>query len=86
MGLSTEVVPGLIRTATNAGYWSRDGLVWEAVTLERVLHTFRQRGTPDSALERWRLRASPLIAAGRSMLAHGIRCGCSACRQATVTG
>jgi DNA-binding CsgD family transcriptional regulator len=53
-----------VRTAANAGYCSKDGLVWEAVALDRVLHTLRQRRTPDSALERWRRHITTVSGVG----------------------
>jgi DNA-binding CsgD family transcriptional regulator len=57
-----------VRTAANAGYWSRDGLVWEAVPLERVLDTLRQRRMPDSALERWRRHITTVSGVGLATL------------------
>ncbi|MEH1127794.1 helix-turn-helix transcriptional regulator [Micromonospora sp. CPCC 206061] len=57
-----------VPTAANAGYRSRDALVWEAVTLERVLNALRKRRTPDSALERWRLHIATVTGVGLTAL------------------
>ncbi|MCW6007234.1 LuxR C-terminal-related transcriptional regulator [Micromonospora sp. CPCC 205371] len=56
------------RTAANGGQRPTDGLVWEAVALERVLDTLRQRRRPDSALERWRRHVATVSGVGLTTL------------------
>jgi DNA-binding CsgD family transcriptional regulator len=57
-----------VPTAANAGYRSKDALVWEAVPLERVLGMLRQRRTPDSALDRWRRHVTTVSGVGLTAL------------------
>ncbi|MDW5328308.1 helix-turn-helix transcriptional regulator [Plantactinospora sp. KLBMP9567] len=56
--------------ATDTGHRSPDTLVWEAVAVERVLDTLRQRRAPVPALDRWRRHVTTATEVGLAALAR----------------